>query len=176
MLSYIEKRTITNDCGKIFQNYFVPFLCLLKCASFSGNTSWASSHGAEAQCRFIIDNLVKVPIDSFNNFLDRFGFGWDTMTKKFIVCPFYRDDGISLEDLDISDKSKENVAVSVLVASIHKDREPLSTRYLSSRACLLLSIISKQVDDASDIFGKKKLDDILLEYIDDLPKKQSSSF
>jgi hypothetical protein len=176
MLSYIEKRTISNDCGKIFQNYFVPFLCLLKCASFSGNTSWASSYGAWEQCEFIIKNFVKVPINSFNDFMDRFGFRWDSVTRKFIVSPFYRDYEITLEDLDISDESKKNVAVSTLLDRIHKNSEILSTRYLSSRATLILSVISIHMNETSNIFGNNTLDDILLEYVDVLPKKQSVGF
>jgi hypothetical protein len=176
MLSYIEKRTITNDPGKIFQNYFIPFLCLLKCASFSGNTRWASSYGASAQCEFIIKNLVKVPIESFNDFLIRFGFTWDVESERFFIKQFYKNNEITLEDLDMFDESEENVAVSALLNPIHKNNDILFTEYISHRATLILSAISKRINEKADIFGNRTLDDILLEYVDEIPKKQDERF
>ena len=172
MLSYIEKKTISNDSGNIFQNYFVPFICLLKCAEFSNNTSYASSYGALEQCEFIMKNFVKVSIESFNNFLERFGFIWDAKSKKFLKTGFYRDREITLEGLDIFDDVKRNVAVSAILASIHKNHEILSTKYLSTRANFILCSISKCIAESSEIFGTVTLDDILLEYVDKLPERQ----
>ena len=176
MLSYIENKTISNDPGNIFQNYFVPFICLLKCAEFSGNSLWAASYGAFDQCNHIIKNLVKVPIASFNKFLERFGFLWDTESKKFFKTDFYRDCEITLEGLDIFDDIKKNDAISALLIPIRKNSEILSSKYLSSRASLILNNISNCIRESPNIFGVATLDDILLEYIDRLPEKQDTDF
>lgn len=178
MLTYIDKQAIADDSGKIFQNYFVPFICLLKCADFSNNTSWAASNGALAQCNSIMRNLVKVPFVSFNNFLKKFGFKWDVESERFFVIGYERERGrrITLEGLDIFEESKKNDAVSALMTRISENPEILCREYLTNRACLILQTMSKSIAESSDIFGTATLDDILLDYIDKLPKREDIDF
>ena len=102
--------------------------------------------------------------------MSRRGNCWDNAPQESFFG--HMKDEIDITSCNIFDDVKNNVAVSTILASIHKNHEILSTKYLSTRANFILCSMSKCIAESSEIFGTATLDDILLEYVDKLPERQ----